>query len=240
MEHVLVLPAEERQHHLATGHELPVAQPEEQREVLLELPPVQRHHRRRRGLPDVHVALVDDGASGELVGDLGAPHEAVGGVEEVDAAVREQPRVEGARQPGDVVRRQRVPLVLDGQLLEQLQGLEHEVEVVPGQVVQEELHVLRLGASGHCQILSPVGDGSEHLGDDEQRVGPRRAAEVRDDHGAAAGGERRRVRRRHGLVEHRPRLQYGLLLKPGVGGVAVLAIAAAHVEVALYLHGYLS
>jgi hypothetical protein len=29
-------------------------------------------------------------------------------------------------------------------------------------------------------------------------------------------------------------------LKPGVGGVAVLAVAPAHVEVALYLHGYLS
>ena len=120
------------------------------------------------------------------------------------AAVREQPGVEGTRQPGDVVRRQRVPLVLDGQLLEQLQRLEHEVEVVPGQVVQEELHVRRRGLAaaggGHRQILSAVGDRSEHLGDDEQRVGPRRAAEVRDDHGTAAGGERRRVRRRHGFV----------------------------------------
>jgi hypothetical protein len=136
-------------------------------------------------------------------------------VEEVDAEVREQPGVEGARQPGDVVWRQRVPLVLGSQLLEQLQRLEHEVEVVPGEVVQEELHVLRLSAGGghRRQLVSAIGDGSEHLGDDEQRVGPRRAAEVRDDHGAAAGGERRRVRRRHGIVQHRPRLQYGLLLR---------------------------
>ena len=36
-------------------------------------------------------------------------------------------------------------------------------------------------------------------------------------------------------VEEEAQVQY---LKPGVGGVAVLAVAPAHVEVALYLHGY--
>jgi len=108
-------------------------------------------------------------------------------VEEVDGAVGEEPGVEGPRQPGDVVRRQGVPLVPGGQLLEQLQGLEDEVEVVPGEVVQEELHVLRrrlrlLAARHQPQLLrlpaAAGGDRAEHLGDDEERVKPRRAAEV--------------------------------------------------------------
>ena len=63
----MALPAQERQHHLAVGRELLVTQLEEQREVLLELLPVQLHHRRRRGLPDVDVALVQNRASRELL-----------------------------------------------------------------------------------------------------------------------------------------------------------------------------
>lgn len=125
----------------------------------------------------------------------------------MNAAVREEPGVEGAWQSGNVVVRQRLPHLLRSKLVEQLQGLEDEVEVVAGEVVEEELDV-----HGRLALpLAAVGDRAEHLGDDAERVGPRRAAEVGHDHHAREG--ERRLRFLHGLVKQWPRLQYGLFLQ---------------------------
>ena len=66
-QHVVVLPAKKCQYHLAIRHKLLVTQLEKQGEILLELPLVQLHHQWRCGLPDIHVAFVYNGPSGELL-----------------------------------------------------------------------------------------------------------------------------------------------------------------------------
>jgi hypothetical protein len=108
---------------------------------------------------------------------LRAPLKAEQRVEKVDAFTREDPSVVGARQPSDIGRRQCPCLCLSlvlscRRLIELLDQLEEIVEVVSGQVIQEELKLWRAVMSS-VEFLAMASYDANHLGDEAQCVRPR-------------------------------------------------------------------
>jgi len=149
----------------------------------------------------------------------------------MDALAGQNPCVHGSRQSGDIARDRCLLLLHSGHqamaleppllVLVLIERPEHKVEVVARQIIQKELH-LHDGAAAIviCRFfLDDMGaDRVHHLGDDEQRVRPRRASEVSSHHRRRApspnpNGRQRLERLSDGLVELGPCLHYRLPLR---------------------------